>query len=119
MLVRVGTEDEGVNDDVRLFSAARLLGELKPHRRNPVKSDVRGSRPAGRLFREEGQLYRPAQICAPIYGSGIALNRVTRLTMEAYAEEEVRRIVPCAGATGDSGPVLGIHTINRAGDLVV
>ena len=121
MFANLGTEAAGVDDELHLFCADRLLGEWKPHRRNPVKSDVRGSRPAGRLFREEGQLYRPAQICAPIYGSGIALNRVTRLTMEEYAEEEVRRIVPCAGAraNGDSGPVLGIHTINRAGDLFV
>ena len=121
MFANLGTETAGVDDELHLFSAERLLGEWKPHRHNPVKSDVRGSRPAGRLFREEGQLYRPAQICAPIYGAGIALNRVTCLTMEAYAEEEARRIVPCAGAraTGDSGPLLGMHTINRAGDLTV
>jgi hypothetical protein len=102
---------EDINDELHLFSADRLLGDWKPHRRNPVKSDVRSARPAGKLFRSGGGLYRPGQICAPIYGSGIALHRVTHLSHDRYAEEEEMRIVP------DS--VLGIHTINRAGDLSV
>lgn len=104
---------EEINDELFLFSSDRLLGDWKPHRRNPIKSDVRSARPAGRLFRHEDRLYRPGQICAPHYGSGIALNRVTRLTHDEYVEEEGERIVPRSEA------VLGIHTINRAGDLSV
>jgi hypothetical protein len=77
-----------------------------------VKCDVRSSRPAGRLFERDGVLYRPGQICAPIYGSGIALHRVLRLDDEGYAESEERRI------TG-APPLLGMHTINRAGDFSV
>lgn len=102
-----------VNDELFLFSAEKLLGDWKPHRRNPVKSDVRSSRPAGRLFRNGNGLYRPGQICTPLYGHGIALHRVKRLDADEYLEEEDRRIVP------DAGTVLGIHTINRAGDLSV
>jgi hypothetical protein len=101
-----------INDELHLFSADRLMGEWKPHRRNPVKSDVRSSRPAGRLFMQGGALYRPGQICTPLYGSGITLHKVTRLTQDEYAEEEHRHIVP-------AGPFLGIHTINRAGDFSV
>jgi hypothetical protein len=102
-----------INDELHLFSAARLTDDWKPHRGNPVKSDVRSARPAGRLFRRGGSLYRPGQIGAPIYGSGIALHRVERLTQDEYVESEDRRIVP------RSQPFLGIHTINRAGDLSV
>jgi hypothetical protein len=61
-----------------------------------------------------GELIRPAQICTPLYGSGIALNRVKRLDDADYLEEEVRRIVP----DGEHG-ILGLHTINRAGALSV
>jgi hypothetical protein len=113
-------EGSDVNDELHLFSAERLLGEWRPHRANPVKSDVRGSRPAGRLFWRGDRLYRPGQIGAPLYGSGVALNRVTRLGAEAYAEEEERRIVP-RPARGERAKdaVLGIHTINRAADLSV
>jgi hypothetical protein len=102
-----------VNDELCIFSSDTLLGDWKPHARNPVKSDVRSARPAGGLFRRGGSLYRPGQICTPLYGSGIALHRVTRLTQDEYLEEEESRIVPMSDA------VLGIHTINRAGDLSV
>ena len=113
MFANVGTEEAGVDDELHLFSSDRLLGEWTPHGANPVKSDVRCARPAGRLFVQDGSLYRPGQICTPIYGSGVALHRVTRLDREAFAEVEERRIQP---ATPD---ILGLHTINRAGDLSV
>ena len=101
------------NDELAIYSSESLLGEWRPHRRNPVKSDVRSARPAGRLFRRGDGLYRPGQICTPLYGSGIALHRVTRLTADEYAEEETARIVPQDART------LGIHTFNRAGELTV
>ena len=111
-----------VNDELCIFTADRLLGEWEPHRRNPVKSDVRSARPAGRLFWHANNLYRPGQIGAPHYGAGIALHRVTRLTRDEYLEEEDRRIVPAGHSRAGqslSDAVLGIHTINRAGDLSV
>jgi hypothetical protein len=114
MFANVTANGAEVHDELHLFSAPTLLGEWTPHRRNPVKSDVRSARPAGRLFIQGGKLYRPSQICAPLYGYGIALNRVTRLDDDAFGEEEERRIVP-APASG----LLGLHTINRAGDLSV
>jgi hypothetical protein len=114
MFANAARPGSDINDELHLFSADELLGDWTPHRRNPVKSDVRSSRPAGRLFRHGNRLYRPGQIGAPLYGSGIAINRVTRLTQDEYLEEEDRRITPAA-----SESVLGIHTINRAGDLSV
>ncbi len=102
------------DDELHLFHAERLLGDWQPHPRNPVKSDARSSRPAGPLVWRNGALYRPAQICVPLYGAGISLNRVLRLTPQAYAERQVERILP----SPESG-LLGIHTWNRAGDLTV
>jgi hypothetical protein len=113
MFANLGTEEAGVDDELHLFSADRLFGEWTPHGANPVKSDVRCSRPAGRLFARDGQLYRPGQICTPLYGSGIALHRVTQLSRDAFAEEEERRIEP------RTPEILGMHTINRAGELSV
>jgi hypothetical protein len=101
-------------DELSLFYADRLTGEWRPHRMNPVKSDVRGARPAGRLYRRGAELYRPAQIGVPLYGSGVSINRVLRLTPETYAEEEVERVLPSHPRS-----VLGIHTLNRAGELCV
>ena len=114
MFVNSGNEGAEIHDELHLFSAPKLLGPWTPHPRNPVKSDIRGARPAGHLFRDGDALYRPAQICAPIYGAGVALQRVTSLTPHDFRETEERRIVPPA----DSG-FIGLHTINRAGDLSV
>ena len=102
------------DDELHLFHAESLLGDWQPHRRNPVKSDVRGARPAGQLYWHNGALYRPAQICAPLYGSGLSINRVLRMTPVDYAERQVERVLP-SRADG----LLGVHTINRAGDLTV
>jgi hypothetical protein len=122
MFANAATGGADVNDELCIFTSDRLLGEWEPHRRNPVKSDVRSARPAGRLFRHGNRLYRPGQIGAPHYGAGIALHRVTRLTRDEYVEEEDRRIMPPDYATrgpSASDVVIGIHTINRAGDLSV
>jgi hypothetical protein len=102
------------DDELHLFHADNLLGEWKPHPRNPVKSDARCARPAGQLVWRNGALLRPAQICVPRYGAGLSMNRVLRLTPHEYAERQVERILPPPG----SG-LLGIHTVNRAGELTV
>jgi hypothetical protein len=103
------------DDELHLFHAENLLfGPWRAHPRNPVKSDARGARPAGRLFWRNGALYRPAQICVPRHGAGLAINRVVRLTPQDYAERQVERILPAA-----RHGLLGLHTLNRAGDLTV
>jgi hypothetical protein len=102
------------DDELHIFHADDLMGDWQPHRRNPVKSDARCARPAGQLYWREGNLYRPAQICAPLYGSGLSINRVLRLTPHDYAERQVERILPSR-----RDGLLGLHTINRAGDLTV
>ena len=101
-------------DELFLYHADRLTGRWRPHRRNPVKSDVRGTRPAGGLYRRGSDLYRPAQIGVPLYGAGVSINRVLRLTPDAYAEEEVERVLPSYPRR-----LLGMHTLNRAGELCV
>ena len=102
------------DDELHLFHAQSLLGDWRPHAKNPVKSDARCARPAGQLFWRNGVLLRPAQVCVPRYGAGLSMNRVLRLTPQEYAERQVERILP----PPDSG-LLGIHTVNRAGDLTV
>jgi hypothetical protein len=102
------------DDELSLFHAEKLTGEWQPHAKNPVKSDARSSRPAGSLFVRDGALYRPAQVCVPRYGAGLAIQRVLKLTPQHYAERQVERLLadPAAG-------LFGLHTMNRAGDLTV
>lgn len=114
MFVNVGIEGGEAHDELHLYYAHDPLGQWLPHSCNPVKSDVRSARPAGRLYRLDGDLFRPSQICAPLYGSGVSLNRITTLTTEAFAELEQECILPV-----QPKGLLGIHTLNRAGELCV
>lgn len=93
-------------DELHLYHAPRLAGPWQPHARNPVKSDARCARPAGRLYWRNGALYRPARICVPREGAGVSVNRVLRLTPHHYAERQVERI-------------LGIASVNRSAELTV
>jgi hypothetical protein len=108
--------DGALNDyeELHLFYAESPLGPWRPHRRNPIKSDVRSARPAGRLFRRGDVWYRPAQNCMEGYGSSIVVNRITRWDLESYAEVEAAQILP------DWDPAIErTHTLNACDHLLV
>jgi hypothetical protein len=101
-------------EELHVFHAESPLGPWTPHPRNPVVSDVRRARPAGRLFRYRGEWYRPGQDSGTAYGAGLALQRITRLDTERYAEVAVTTL------RGDWRPgLVGLHTVNAAGGLTV
>lgn len=110
----VSIAEHSIPDELYLFSAETPLGPWKPHVRNPVKSDVRGSRPAGGLFNWNDDLYRPAQDSSGRYGYAISINRITQLDHERFREEQVSNILP-----NWDKKLLGTHTISMAGDLTV
>jgi hypothetical protein len=109
MFANVGVTGALNYDELHIFHAPTPLGPWKPHRRNPVKSDARSARPAGRLFYWNGQLYRPSQDCSGQYGSAIVINRVTHLSASEFREEAVSRIEPKWDRR-----LLGTHTVNSA-----
>ena len=97
------------SDELFLFSSDSLTGEWTPHPMNPIVSDVRRSRPAGKLFERDGKLLRPAQDCSLSYGGAMQLNEVLVLNKTHYEERPVSRIDP------DWAPgLVGTHTINAS-----
>jgi hypothetical protein len=89
------------------WHAATPFGPWTPHPLNPVKCDVRSSRPAGPPFMVAGSLCRPAQDCSCTYGGAIAINRIVKLSPTAFEEEVIGRIEP-----DPAGPYRhGIHTV--------
>lgn len=113
----VNIEEPGVLvnwEELHLFHAATPHGPWTPHSLNPIKSDVRNSRPAGRPFFENGVLYRPAQDCSKRYGYATVINEITNINPASYAEKEVARINPSWAKN-----IIGTHTFNRADDLTV
>lgn len=104
----------GTWDELHAFYADSPVGPWAPHRNNPVKSDARSARPAGRIFESQGQFYRPAQDCSRRYGYAVSVNRVLRLDPDTYEEVEVEKVLP------DWSPqVAGVHTLNHTGDMTV
>jgi hypothetical protein len=111
-LARSGTDSW--DDELHLYFAETPLGPWSPHPRNPIKSDVRSARPAGRVFEHRGEFYRPAQNCAVRYGHGMIIHRITRIDERAYDE------IPVATIRPEWLPGLrATHTLNAVGDLTV
>jgi hypothetical protein len=81
-------------DELFLYSSDSLAGAWEPHPLNPVVSDVRRARPAGRIFTREGQLIRPAQDCSRSYGWRLVFNRIEVLSRVDYREQPVGSIEP-------------------------
>ncbi len=97
------------DDELFAFCADSPFGPWVPHPMNPIVSDVRRARPAGRPFMHDGELVRPSQDCSSRYGGAIVLNRVEVLSETDYREVTVGRIDP------DWHPrCVGTHTINRS-----
>lgn len=102
-------------DNLCIAWSTDLRGPWIGHPRNPVKRDVRSSRPAGAFLTVDGQLYRPAQDCSGHYGRAISMNKVRHLSKEEYSEEEVARIEPDPASPYPSG----LHTISAVDGRVV
>jgi hypothetical protein len=81
-------------DETYLYLSDRLDGGWTPHPRNPVVSDARRARPAGRQFLHRGRLIRPSQDCSVRYGRRVVFNAVEILTPGDYRERPVGALEP-------------------------
>ena len=101
------TAGQSINEHLYLYWADSPLGPYTLHPRCPVKSGLRGSRPAGALFHRDGCLYRPAQDCSRVYGEAVILHRVEELTKTRFREVEAGRI-----ASAGHAEARRVHTLN-------
>lgn len=115
LFVNVALPTGSPNDELHVFYSDSLDGEFTPHRRNPVVSDVRRARPAGRIIETGDALYRPSQDCSVTYGHRVVFSRIDTLTEDEYVETPVGQVCPSDLGSGYSG----CHTYNAAGSLAV
>jgi hypothetical protein len=95
-------------DELFLFSASDIFSEhWMPHPNNPIISDVKLARPAGRVFFHNGQIFRPSQDNSRRYGYGININQIMKISESEYQETRVNHI----GPDWDK-KIVGAHTIN-------
>lgn len=110
-------ENEGSSlcDELFIFYADTLFtGNWTPHPLNPVISDVKRSRPAGRIFIRDRRIYRPSQNGSVTYGYALNINEILVLSESEYLEKRVESIVP----DWDSA-VKATHTFTSEGDFKI
>ena len=114
MFGAVAHEGGSAEDELAIFYSPSLKGPWTSHQLNPVKSDCRSARPAGRIIIYDGRLVRPAQDCETRYGSALVWLEVEELTPERFSEREIARWSGTSVLKAE-----GIHTFNRDFDLGV
>ena len=105
-----------VNSELHVFQVdGPALREIVPHSLNPVVIDSRTARNAGRILCMNGAIYRPSQDNSHgLYGYGVNIMHVEKLSLAEYSESLVRRIEP------DFEPgIIGCHHLDfRDGQII-
>ena len=114
LFASVAVQGGSAADELFLFYADSPLDEWTPHPMNPIVSDVRCARPAGRVFSHGGMLIRPGQDSSRRYGYATVFSCITTLTTTQYAETPIHRLEP-----GWMRGNLATHTFNADGEYEV
>ncbi|XLS30787.1 hypothetical protein ACJD0Z_08125 [Flavobacteriaceae bacterium M23B6Z8] len=103
------------HSELFLFYSDELASsQWKPHPSNPIVSDVKQSRPAGSIFKQDEKLIRPAQNCSYYYGYGMNFCEITTLDKEQYHQEIIQHLLPKW-----EKDVLATHTFNHLDKLSI
>ena len=105
-----------MNSELYAFAVdGPLMREVVPHRQNPIVSDSRYARPAGRIFERGGRWFRPSQNNSHgIYGYGLNLMEIKELSLDVYREAPARQILP-----GFRPGLIATHHLDISGDVFV
>jgi len=91
------------------------MNRIEPHRNNPVIIDSRIGRNAGRIFKYQDSWIRPSQNNSHgIYGYGLNLNRIKKLSLDEYEEEILHAIEPHFRKG-----LIGIHHVDQQEDAFI
>ncbi|CAA6820501.1 MAG: Unknown protein [uncultured Thiotrichaceae bacterium] len=110
-------ENEGASshEELFLFYSESLMSEnWVAHPANPIISDVKKARPAGKIIEKNGKLYRPSQNCSRYYGYGLNFNEITVINEHSYQEHTVTSIEP-----NWDKKVIATHTFNTDHDITI
>jgi hypothetical protein len=96
------------------YSDDLFTDHWQAHPLNPIVSDVKKARAAGRIYVREGKMFRPSQNCSKSYGYGFDINEIITLSETEYCERKVRSVRP-----GWAKGVLGTHTYAYQNNLTI
>lgn len=109
----MGTRDPFADAALQIHHGASPLGPFVSHVQNPVKCDVRSSRPAGTPFVHGGTLWRPALDASDPHEYAVVLNKVVTLTPDRFTEEPHRRVEGFASTAYG----VGVRTLSAMGEV--
>jgi hypothetical protein len=100
------------NYDLNLYYSEHLLTGWKPHPMSPIiKQNKNISRPGGRVFVYNDQLYRLTQDDSPSYGIQVFAFEITKLSEKSY-EEKMASETPIVTKTGSGWNAAGMHNVD-------
>ena len=89
--------------------------ELEPHKNNPVIINSKVARNGGGIFEYKNETYRPSQANIDgIYGRGLNINKIKKLTINEYVEETIITTQP----NFDKG-LISMHHLHQSNDIFV
>lgn len=103
------------NNKLYIYHSNRWDGDYIPHKLNPIKDNLSGSRPAGNFIKINNNIYRPAQNSSEYYGKSISLYKLISLNEIEYVEEHFLDIRPPQNTKFK----FAMHTINIADNVIV
>ena len=84
---------DGVWYNLNLFFSDNLFSGWKPHPQNPIKTDIRSSRSAGRPFMYKNYIIRPSMNYSEKIEGSIVLNKIKKMTKFHYEEEFYKEVL--------------------------
>lgn len=111
----MGTKAPQADAVLHAYWSDRLEGPYRPHRLNPVKVDIRSSRPGGTPFIHGSTLWRPAQDRTPGQDVRVVFNRIVELDVDRFVEEPVEHLAPFA----HTAYTRGTRTVSAVGDITL
>ena len=110
-------KNQGSNtkDELSLFYSENLnSNKWISHPNNPIISDVKTARPAGKIFKFNNKIYRPSQNNSKTYGYGMQIREILKLDENSYVESHVHSIYP-----NWANDIYATHTINQENELTI
>jgi hypothetical protein len=104
------SEPPGAAAQLVLMYARQLAGPYQFHTHTPITADARHARCGGRIFEQDGWLFRPSQDASGTYDSTLHFQRIVELTRDFYREEPFTKLRPPRG-------FMGLHTYDRCGTV--
>jgi hypothetical protein len=111
-LMTTSADPDARSGSLLLFYSDAVTGPWHFHPANPISTDIRNGRNAGRVFEANSLVVRPSQNCSGLYGRSLTLNQITELTRETYSELPLLTIEP-----DTVSGINGIHTYNWCGNV--